>query len=358
MEKSKPKKSNIKLWFVTYNIEYQPVDQMAGGWLEDELVNAGEDTPDFVAIGMQEALWRGGGKGHAGLGKYIIVETELPYKRIKIEGVERWRTTGSTKVKKGLNCQSLELLKHDKSQCSVKVKQAKALDLGGLLQKVKNKVSAGEKGVREMICDFTSPDKKEVRVFIETAHLNTNEQPQELKGYLKKINERVDKKKWKGDVAFLMGDLNFRLSPNLTSKGELDVKEMLTKAQLDELWKMDTLNHVLKGFKWKFPNFTKGTLPTYKLKYKGNRNDHYQNRRNLNTLNSETLKQTYSILTEESEKKRKVGDYPVVELGWLDRIGYKIYNRNIKVNMRSLESRTDAMGADHLPVIMKCDIEF
>ena len=105
----------MEIWLITYNIEYQPVSHLESGWLSDELRNS---KPDFIVIGMQEALHTGVSsskhKMHGGLGKYIAQE-RLKYKRVELKkGVYRQRIDGYTKFP-AKNCQSFELLRHEDS---------------------------------------------------------------------------------------------------------------------------------------------------------------------------------------------------------------------------------------------------
>ncbi len=73
-----------------------------------------------------------------------------------------------------------------------------------------------------------------------------------------------------------------------------------------------------------------------------------------------SLRRTYRIFSDKAYSKKKlvgsrtIDKYPLFELGWLDRIGYKEYKKGILNHDFTIESRMDAMGADHLPVIMKC----
>jgi endonuclease/exonuclease/phosphatase family metal-dependent hydrolase len=187
------------------------------------------------------------------------------------------------------------------------------------------------------------------------------------------------------DALFFMGDLNYRLS---TGANKPTVNEMVSAIGQTQtrrsLWAYDTLNgpHILQtshsplvtAYGFTFPRFD--ILPTYKRYYKDRTSDNPCLRLSPRMLassgdlttpgvrdqlqiqaNQGMLQACYfqgQVGSDSAHSAKRQGYY---ELGWLDRIGFRIkQGTTVVANSTKFKSLDDIVLSDHTPIMMKIEL--
>jgi endonuclease/exonuclease/phosphatase family metal-dependent hydrolase len=187
------------------------------------------------------------------------------------------------------------------------------------------------------------------------------------------------------DALFFMGDLNYRLS---TGAGKPTVNEMVSAIGQTQtrknLWAYDTLNGtqippashspLVTAYGFTFPHFD--SLPTYKRSYKDRTSDNPCLRLSPRMLasagelttpgvrdhlqiqsNQSMLQACYfqgQIGSDSAHSVKRQGYY---ELGWLDRIGFRIKpGTTVVVNSIQFKALDAIVLSDHTPIMMKIEL--
>jgi endonuclease/exonuclease/phosphatase family metal-dependent hydrolase len=340
--------------------------------------NNNNTAPDIIVVGLQEA------DVNSSFQRQFVSERLAKSNRLgpNYEHIASAYTIGITKGKK--NYLQLGVLFNRNSNYTIRNRR------NGSYRDPERLGLEGKGGVFvDFLCTQTNQLNNQFRLGFINAHLNSrsnNRRNREITEILREftnasnqaqantINNRLNNN---FDVVFFMGDLNYRLQSNQQVNQQTTVNLMsnLISNQLGRniLGQLDTLpnSDLVNPYGFTFPQ-AHHLLPTYK-KY-------YQDRTANNPCNL--------LVTQGNQVNNIEGCYfhglqstntvpynqqrMAFEIGWLDRIGYKIGNRRTQPNagnlpmaqvlaqgggaMPRLESRDNVILSDHTPVILKVDV--
>jgi endonuclease/exonuclease/phosphatase family metal-dependent hydrolase len=326
----------MKIWLGSWNVEQQfPDNSMISKWV---LQSGGGQTAHVIALGFQEATRAGRINALPGYSQ--------------VAGVTVEGRTHNTK-----NCQNLFVFvrtaEHSKG---VGLRDQAKLDTAGVASSSTTTMlpikEYGKGGAVAMVHYTPRSGGKPWRIAIFTAHLDSKK-TETRQGQITTLLNLVQDVNY--DVAFLMGDLNYRVNSNTLMPISAASMADLIGYQRLTLYAQDSFNVNDFGGGWTFPDPCDGApnrplyLPTYKRHYKGEKGNAARNA--VGQLPApDAVRACFNIDSDKKGMVEESGRAGQFDLGWLDRIGYKVNNRSLIVNQVKCGSCADLVLSDHTPV--------
>jgi endonuclease/exonuclease/phosphatase family metal-dependent hydrolase len=387
---------SIKIWLASWNCENQaPTDEMLEQFIIPDLEDTDDaDLPDLIVIALQEAM----GKDSVAqrLGQLL---TNYEIKKDAIQDA-----IGATKST--FNYQQLAVL------CR------RSIPIGD----IKGGNATNVEGKGGCYVSFNYPignnqSIKYVKLGFIGAHLDSKKEDarnRQIDGLLRSINPAPYKNEKEiteeffmsdFDGVFFMGDLNYRLieedeiKKDAAKNPDYFIPRMMTPSGLRELLTMDSIRKspLIERHKFIFPDPEIPFLPTYKRNYEEKENNPCSLLARAIPLYKEhgyELHEKHNGPIVDENEKHKVdekinsnisdlmqkcyfskpnklysSDRQAYDLGWLDRVGYKlskpfqasalqqeIYGGRIKqIDVREFKSYDGIVLSDHTPILMKVE---
>lgn len=305
--------------------------------------NNTNDLPDMIVIGLQETYHIGGIGSIGGISFGEALKNKLSaYHYIKIHDDSM---KGMTKLNELPNAQHLAVL---------------CRGGGTILGNKKNHCSTSLSGKGGVFCHIMY---RGIKFTFCTSHLDSNSDSKRNKD----IECIMGKMKYPTDCTFFMGDLNYRLSSKilssqgiLTSNPSVLAGFILHPKLREKLWTADTLSRsvLIEKYKFIFPKPTPHLFfPSYKYHKSGREavakldvsQDNLHDPGNMENA----LK---CFFNGQNAMKTNLKRHDVIDLGWLDRIGYTKYNESLKICVNEMKDIPNLISSDHAAIVMNVTV--